>query len=258
MYQTQHIDSQPSKVFLQNVSLESQSYAVPPQSEQKVGYVPLRDCTILDCYGIGASPYEVEGPLDSLDSRMQQTWLANGFLFGAIGTQLEVGGRLQAGIAYFVVKAANQLGNATIRTQGYVAGPANQNVAFPAVATLSDGTGVMAMNLIGPGWYPTAAYMAISTRGVSGPIVVVGQGVGPEDGFCEYNQWDCAGNVDPPLRRPRWGDYAAAAQTGNELWIASEYINQTCDLDTYLADTLCGNTRGALANWSTHITQLTP
>jgi hypothetical protein len=256
MYQTQHIDSQPNHVFLQNVSLESQSYAVPPQAEQKVGYVPLRDCTILDCYGIGASPYEVEGPIDQLDSRMQQTWLANGFLYGATGTQLEVAGRLQAGISYFVVRAANQLANVFIRVQGYVAGPANENVSFPAIATLSNGSGVMAMNLIGPDWYPTAAYMAISNHGVSGPIVVVGQGVGPEDGFCEYNAWDCAGNGDPPLRRPRWGDYAAAAEMNGQLWIASQYINQTCDLDTYLADTLCGNTRGALANWSTHITQL--
>jgi hypothetical protein len=42
---------------------------------------------------------------------------------------------------------------------------------------------------------------------------------------------------------------------GNTVWIASEYIAQTCTLAQYEAAPFgtCNNTRTALANWSTHI-----
>jgi hypothetical protein len=63
---------------------------------------------------------------------------------------------------------------------------------------------------------------------------------------------------DPP--RPRWGDYGAAAADGSSIWIASEYIGQTCTLAQYLEAPVgsCGGTRTALANWFTRILRLTP
>ena len=54
-------------------------------------------------------------------------------------------------------------------------------------------------------------------------------GVGPQDGFSGYKAFG-----DPP--RPRWGDYGAAQFDGTNLWIASEYIGQTCTLGQYLND----------------------
>jgi hypothetical protein len=59
--------------------------------------------------------------------------------------------------------------------------------------------------------------------------------------------------------RPRWGDYGAAAVDGSTIWVASEYVAQTCDYATYRATLgTCGNTRAPLGNWSTHISRLTP
>jgi len=65
--------------------------------------------------------------------------------------------------------------------------------------------------------------------------------------------------ANPPsfTARPRWGDYGAAVPWGNTVWIASEYIGQSCDFSTYLNTNFrCGNTRTALANWDTRISQV--
>ncbi len=63
-------------------------------------------------------------------------------------------------------------------------------------------------------------------------------GAGLDDGFTSYK----AQVGDPP--RTRWGDYGAAAVDGNSIWIASEYIAQTCTLDEWLTAPIgrCDNT----------------
>jgi hypothetical protein len=63
---------------------------------------------------------------------------------------------------------------------------------------------------------------------------------------------------DPP--RTRWGDYGAAVTDGEHIWIASEWIAQTCTLDEYLTTPIgsCGGTRTAFANWSTRLTLVDP
>ena len=79
------------------------SYVVPPRSTQKFGPTPLANfCTVTDCFGFGPMP-ESEGPLDHDDSRMLQVYYANGQLYGALDTGVQVAGRLQAGIAWFLV-----------------------------------------------------------------------------------------------------------------------------------------------------------
>ena len=77
-------------------------------------------------------------------------------------------------------------------------------------------------------------------------------GVGPQDGFTGYK----ALVGDPP--RPRWGDYGAAVLDGTDLWIASEYIGQTCTYADWLSDFTCGGTRAQLGNWGTRISKVTP
>jgi hypothetical protein len=83
-----------------------------------------------------------------------------------------------------------------------------------------------------------------------GSVQVAASGVGPWDGFtyCPF-----AFGSDP-----RWGDYGAAVVDGSSIWIASEYIAQTCAYAAYLADPTCGLPRGALSNWSTRISKATP
>ena len=84
----------------------------------------------------------------------------------------------------------------------------------------------MAFTLTGDGYFPSAAYSAFDGRTGAGSIFVAKAGVGPQDGFSGYKAF---GN--PP--RPRWGDYGATAVDGNTIWIASEYIGQTCTLAQY-------------------------
>ena len=79
---------------------------------------------------------------------------------------------------------------------------------------------------------------------------IAAAGAGPWDGFTSYVVFGTG--------RPRWGDYGSTAVDGQQIWVASEYVAQTCDYATYFADPTCGGTRGALSNWSTHISKLTP
>ena len=119
---------------------------------------------------------------------------------------------------------------------------------------LPNGKGVVSFTLVGTNHYPSSAYAQVSGGNV-GAVHVAGHGVGPQDGFSEYVFFNGAG-TDPPSARPRWGDYSAAVTAGGNLWFASEWIAQRCTFTQYLADTTCGGTRGALGNWSTHLSRL--
>jgi hypothetical protein len=111
----------------------------------------------------------------------------------------------------------------------------------------------MAFTLVGAGYFPSSAYSAFDGRTGAGAIFVAKAGLGPQDGFSGYKAF---GN--PP--RPRWGDYGATAVDGATIWIASEYIAQTCTLAQYETAPFgsCGGTRTALANWGTRISQIRP
>jgi hypothetical protein len=216
----------------------------------------LRDCLVVECLtDLGPSPREAEGPLDSNDSRMQQVLLSNGRLFGALDSVMSVAGQIKAGVAWFVVDPANAPAASTVVNQGYV-GVARNNVSYPAVAVLPNGRGVMAMSLTGADYYPTAAYTNITAANGTGDVHIAGLGQGPQDGFSEYQFF--APNGAGTLPRPRWGDYGAAVISGGSIWIASEYIAQRCYYSEYHLDPTCGNERGALLNWATRVSQVTP
>ena len=254
---TKSLDSSSPSLAIDSRNLNSETYGVPPPSEQKVGPVPLRDCLVSNCLpGLGPSKSEVEGYLDSNDTRMQSAWLANGHLYTALDTVADVNGRYQAAIAYFIVDLSGAtLHGDSISNQGYVA--VAGNVTYPSIATLADGTGAMAMTLVGASYFPSAAYMTISPAGPVGSVTIAGHGKGPDDEFCQYVFFDC-GNTSPSTIRPRWGDYGMAQVDGTQVWLASEFIDQTCTITQYQADPTCGGTRAPLSNWATRISQITP
>lgn len=248
---TASLDSANPNVRLAGSLRPSQPYGVPPLSEQKFGPTPLRDCLVIECLeGIGLSTAEVEGPLDSSDSRMQQVWLSNGRLFGALDSVMDVAGEIKAGIAWFVVDPGGSPSTSRIVNQGYL-GVAGNNVSYPAIAVLPNGKGVMSMTLVGTDYFPTAAYTTITAGGGTDGVHIAGLGQGPQDGFSEYKFF---GN--PP--RPRWGDYGAAAIADGSVWIASEYIADRCTLKEFNRDPTCGNERGALVNWATRVSNVRP
>jgi hypothetical protein len=256
---TRSLETSSPAPVLSSAIIRSETYGVPPRSEQKAGSAPLKDCLNTPSCSqlvLGApDPFtEVEGPLDSNDTRMQQTWLAGGKLYGALDTIARVNGAVKAATAWFSVDPSRP----RVVHQGYVA-VAGNNVNYPAVAALHGGSGrgVMAFTLVGTDHFPSAAYVTLKNGRVTGDVHVAGEGVGPDDSFCDYVAFNCAG-TDPPSIRPRWGDYGAAVPVGDSVWIASEWTAQTCTFATYLADMTCGQTRTALANWSTRISLVRP
>ena len=275
---TQSLDSSSPDLELSNKVLESEVYGIPPLSQQKPGDIPLGECinnrTLPTPFGRGCwqilftekpTQHEKRSRLDSSDSRMQQVWYADGKLWGALDTVVRVGERKRAGIAYFIVgpqvtdTGDSDTVDGEIVNQGYVAVQGN-NVTYPAIAVLPNGTGIMAFTLVGKDYYPSAAYVPIDVNG-TGDVHVAGAGLGPSDGFTSYKAF--VGD----LPRTRWGDYGAAVTDGTNIWFASEYIAQTCTFEEFVAGVTeeslgefgsCGGTRTALANWSTRVSGVTP
>jgi len=145
-----------------------------------------------------------------------------------------------------------------VKKQGYLA-LANNNLTMPAIAMGADGKGAIAFTVVGEDYYPSAGYATIDANGSVGPIHIAAAGLGPTDGFTSYKAFV----GDPP--RTRWGDYGAAVTDGDSIWIASEYIAQTCTYSQYYPSPpspagfgSCGATRTSLANWATRISKLNP
>jgi hypothetical protein len=233
--------------------LRSESYGVPPMADQKPGPTPLLDCLRVACRGDGgAYTPDVENGLDSSDSRILTSWFVGGQVLTALDTVMQVSGNIQSGVAWFTVRPGGLA--SYVARQGYL-GVTGQNVIYPAIATAPSGSGVMGLTLTGKAFYPSAAYTFYAPYGPAGVVHVAALGKGPEDGFCEYSFFNCAG-TDPPTPRPRWGDYGAAAWDGQNLYVANEFIDQRCSFAQFNADTTCGGTRTYFANFSTRITKI--
>jgi hypothetical protein len=263
---TSSLNSPTPALTMRSRLIPSAVYVFPPLSDQQTGDFPLGQCvndtTIQTPFGPGCwqlffldepAHDEVISTPDSLDTRMQQTWYANGSLWGAAGTAVNVNGEIKAGIVWFkvhpVVSASTVAG--FVERQGYLA-LADNNLSMPAIALTPAGSGAIAFTVMGEDHHPTAAYARINDRGQVGPIRFAAAGVGVDDGFTSYKAFV----GDPP--RTRWGDYGAAVTDGNDIWLASEYIAQTCTLDQYLTGAIgsCGGTRTSLGNWATRLTKL--
>jgi hypothetical protein len=255
--------------------INSATYVYPPKSDQKPGSIPLGDCindtTTPTPFGPGCWQFfflpedepahdAVESTPDSNDTRMQQTWYVNGTLWGATDTAVWVGGEFKAGIAWFsvspVINGAGRV-EGSVKKQGYIA-LANNNLTYPAIALGANGKGAIAFTVLGEDYFPSAGYVTIDANGSVSPIHVAAAGLGPTDGFTSY---PAAFDVS----RTRWGDYGAAVTDGSSLWVASEYIGQTCSYAQYYPSPpspanfgSCGATRTSLGNWGTRISKLTP
>jgi hypothetical protein len=181
---------------------------------------------------------------------MQQVVLANGKLWAALNTGLLIDGdpTPRTGIAFFAINPHS--GKAM--QQGY-AGVAGNNLTYPALAVTQSGRGVMAFTVLGDDHFPSAGYAGVDEKIGVGEIHIVAEGLGPDDGFTGYHPFSQFGS------RPRWGDYGAAASDGDSIWIASEYVGQSCTFATWLSTNFrCGNTRTQLANWDTRISRIIP
>ncbi len=277
---------------LTNKVLTVGQYGIPPKQQQPgsgtlattdtpLGYC-INDTTTLlfngqtGCwrllFGVQPAHNEVISRPDSNDTRMQQVMYANGKLWGALDTAVTVGSPAanRAGIEWFIVKPDVSTGSlaAKVALQGYLAA-AGHDFTYPAIGVTASGRGVMAITDTGNTTNPSAAYAAIDAIVGVSAWNDVALGAAQDDGFSSYKAQ--VGN--PP--RTRWGDYGAAAVDGNSVWIASEYIAQACSYIAWGGPFFAGGTgdnllgtcgganhgpgaRGALGNWSTRISQVTP
>jgi hypothetical protein len=271
---TESLNSALPELRMTSRTINSEVYVDPPKPNQKAGDIPLGECindtttpTVAGAgcwrllFGSEPSHDEVESHPDANDAKMQQTWYVNGTLWGSSGTGVQVGGQLRAGVAWFAVSPKiNGDGKVEgqVKLQGYVA-LANNNLTYPALAMGENGKGAIAFSVLGDDYYPSAGYALIDTSGAVGSIHIAAAGAGPTDGFTSYK----AEVGNPP--RTRWGDYGAALTDGSSIWIASEYIAQTCTFEQFYPSPpspagfgSCGATRTTLGNWATRITKLTP
>ncbi len=211
-------------VKLQHVVIPSVAYAAPPAAVQKPGPTPL-----------GTSLGEPLPLLNSNDDRMNQVVYAGGRLWSGLNTAVSFGtAEPNVGIAYFVVApqlASSGSLSAHMTAGGYVA-VRGENVMFPSIGVNSRGVPVMAFTLVGPQYFPSAAYVTENAGHVSN-VKLAGPGAAPDDGFTAYKAYGGNGIA-------RWGDYSAAvADRDGSIWFATEYIPNA--------------PRTALANWGTFI-----
>jgi hypothetical protein len=162
---------------------------------------------------------------------MQQVTFARGKLWTSVGTALTSSGSpVRDGAAWFVIDVKNPSAGlqAAISSQGYVAGPENSHLLFPALGVSTSGHAAMVFTLTGEDFFPSAAYWSFG----GGSIHLLSAGVLPQDGFSAYF-----------FNRPRWGDYSAAAVSlDGTIWVATEMIPS--------------GPRKTLANWGTFIARV--
>lgn len=213
-------------VNLQSFVMSSETYGQPNPAVQRNGLLTLNTTLTL---------------LNSNDDRMNQVVYADGLLWSGVNTIVTTkDGSTRVGIAYFAVNPDWHNGSLSghVQRQGYVA-VNGDNVLFPAIGVDASGNGVMTFTLVGPDYYPSAAYIRLDEHSTDNTIHVIGDGAGPADGFTGDPAQGAPDNVE------RWGDYSAAVtDASGHVWVATEYIP--------------GGPRTALANWGTFVARVSP
>jgi len=248
---TSAIDSNPTALALAVKPVGVQQYGVPRSSiVQKPGDTPLLSCvadpTCAPLVGFPVANLSSPRRVAVNDSRMQQVSYANGKLWGALDTDVLQGTSHASGIAYFVLnpQTGKMFSNGTLSLP-------DASLSYPAVGVTKSGRGVIAFTIVGASDHPSAGYASLDAKVGAGDVHTIAAGAGPWDGFS---------GIPAPGARARWGDYGATAVDGDSIWVASEYIAQTCTYAQYRAAPFgtCGNTRGSLGNWATRISELIP
>lgn len=223
MTNTHSLTGNTPTLTLNNVVIKTEIYGQPPAATQKAGPTPL-----------GTALGSPEEQLNPDDDRMQQVYFSEGRLFGAVNTIILGSTAPRVGVAWFQITPGKTISPLTahVTKQGYVAVD-NENVLYPSMAINSQGKGVMGFTLSGPDFFPSFAYMLMSTGGAGSRVHLVAPGFLPEDGFSGYPAFGGTGVA-------RWGDYGfAAVGPDGDTWCAGEYIPN--------------RPRVLLANWGTWI-----
>jgi hypothetical protein len=207
-------------------------YMLPDVATQRPGPTP---------YGSSLTPPATGVPwLDGGDNRVQSVSYAGGRLYVSFASSVtDQGGARRVGGVYVVLSPIlrGSALAATVLNQSYFFVNGN-HLLRPSLAVNPAGKGLIAVTLVGPDWFPSAAYIPIDTFSRPASILVAAAGALPEDGFTGYSDWG-------DLQIARWGDYnGAVAVEDGSIWTVTQYI---------------GNyPRTEFANWNTYIYRKQP
>ena len=182
------------------------------------------------------------------DSRVLSATYSGGRLFVSLASEvLDANNNPAVGCLYVVLAPTFRngvLGASAPTKQGYLAAT-NNHILRPAISVNAQGRGVIAFTLVGPDYYPSAAFATIDlTSSTPSAIQVVGAGFLPEDGFTGYGPVPACPTCNGS-GIARWGDYSTAVtSTDGSIWFVAEYIPNL--------------PRTPLANWGTFIAQFLP
>ena len=158
--------------------------------------------------------------LDPGDTRVQSVEYVNGELYVTLQTlYTDDNGQTVLAAAYMILAPIFRGGtpNAAVLTQGYVY-VNTDSVLRPAMAVNPQGKGAIVFTLVGPDYYPSAAFVTVNGLSIGSSIQIAGAGGGPDDGFSGYQAF----GYDAPAR---WGDYSAAlAASDGSIWMGTEFI----------------------------------
>jgi hypothetical protein len=220
-------------IVLTQAIVPALSYSTPNVATQRPGPLP---------YGSSLSPPGLLPLLDGGDTRILSACYAGGRLYATLATRVfDENNHVLVGGAYVILSPTSRGGvlSASVLGQGYLMA-SNNHVLRPAVGVNAQGRGAIVFTLVGPDYYPSAAFVPLTGFSVSPPIQIAGAGALPEDGFTGYPN---AGFQAVGIAR--WGDYSAAvAAADGSIWMGTEYIPDA--------------PRTPFANWGTFLFKYTP
>ena len=230
---TKSLSTKTPSLTLTDKLITSLPYTQPTAAIQKAGPIPL-----------GASIGNPENRLSSGDTRMTTVTYSQGHLYSALETSFSGAPRgTNSGFTYFSVAPtmdASGSVSGAVNRQGYVQ-IAGETVSYPTFGINSAGGAVITCSLIGPDFYPSAAFVPVDSHLRATSLFISSLGAAPSDGFTGYKAYGGGGIA-------RWGDYSEAQsdESGN-IWMAQEMVS-----------TSSSTVRSSLANYGTHITKVVP
>ncbi len=213
-------------VSLTRINVPTETYVTPEAANQPAGPTPL---------GSSLTPPAPLEYLDGGDTRVQSLVYASGQLFLTLPTGVvDQNGKTLVGGAYMVLSPTYRglALAARVVTQGYLLVTGN-HLLRPALAVNAQGVGAVAVTLVGPAWYPSAAFVPFAVSSAPSTLEIAATGALPEDGFTGYGAYGGDGVA-------RWGDYnTAVAASDGSIQMVVQYI---------------GNyPRTQFANWNTYV-----
>jgi len=217
---------------LTQITVPTETYYAPDVAQQRPGPLP---------YGSSLTPPGLLPYLDGGDLRVLSLSYSGGLLYATLATEVTntTTGKRFVGGAYFILlpKFQNTTLSASVLRQGYVH-VSGANLLRTAVAINPQGAGALACTLVGPLFFPSAAFIKLNLFVTSPFLQIAALGQLPEDGFTGYPD---IGVVSQGVAR--WGDNSAATvDSSGNIWMGVEYIpnaprTQYANWGTYIAST---------------------